>query len=34
MRARLLGFLTVCTNGCYKHYDKATGTWVCCQCDC
>jgi hypothetical protein len=24
--------LEVCAEGCYKHYDKATGRWVCCKC--
>jgi hypothetical protein len=24
-------FLSVCANGCYKHFVKGKG-WVCCQC--
>jgi hypothetical protein len=24
--------LTACAEGCYKHYNKTTGTWVCCKC--
>lgn len=21
-----------CPEGCYKHYDKKTGQWICCKC--
>jgi hypothetical protein len=24
--------LNACTEGCYKHYDKATGSWKCYKC--
>lgn len=30
-RARFSGFLSVCAEGCYKHYVKGLG-WVCCKC--
>jgi len=24
--------VNACTEGCYKHYDKASGKWACCKC--
>jgi len=24
--------LSACAEGCYKHYDKTTGTWKCSKC--
>jgi hypothetical protein len=25
--------LNACSEGCYKHLDKASGKWVCCKCN-
>jgi hypothetical protein len=34
MTRAVLRFLTACAEGCYKHYDQASGKWICCKCNC